>query len=154
MLIKGVTKKGDAIPLSPAEALTAAIGMGLSQKNNSEYVYWLGSKTVKTEAFQANTQPDNVYDAFSEGVCSVGKTRVLDDKFFDAKPYRYKIHYKSSKDDFGLPHVSVESFDLTPAETNPAKMVGEVNRENVSLNLSGEIEPTNKGGRVTARRAR
>lgn len=175
MLIKGVTKKGDAIPLSPREALSAAVGIGLSQKNDESFVFWLGSKDIEVEAsqFHVTTKPEDQYDAVAEGLCLVGKTRVKDDKFYVARKHAFKIHYRSAKDEIGVPHVEVTDFEAVPVETNPANLVGEVDRTNVSIqSLNGEMTPqsenvenveppaqttpqqTQGGGRVNNRRNR
>lgn len=162
MLIKGVTPGGDAIPLTPQEALSAAIALGLSSKNNDEFVFWLGDKNVRAEQMIVTPKNDKDYDAFVEGACTVGKTRIIDDKFYTARPHRFKIHYMSAKDEIGAPHVKVESFEMSALETDPSKMVGEVDRTNVSIAaVDGEITPQTAppqvqgGGRVnTGRRNR
>lgn len=113
MLIKSVTKDGTAIPLTPEEALTPAVAIGLSTKNNSEFIFWTHEKAHAT-SLSSHPKDDGGYEAFAEGTCVVGKTRVKDDQFFDGKPHTFKIHYGSSKDEIGAPHVAVTSFEMSP----------------------------------------
>jgi hypothetical protein len=150
MLVKGVTKNGDAIPLSPREALPAAMAIAVAAWG-SDFVHWLGSQDFKVEKFDSTIKAKNDYDAVSTGTCLIGKTRVADDRFYAAKPYSYDIHFKSSRDEIGTPHVSVVSFKAEPLETDPSKLVGEVDTKNEKPQEDGEIKPQ-AGGRVKSRR--
>lgn len=144
MLIKGITKNGDAVPLTAKEALPFAINIALSQKNDTEWVFWLEPKSVNAIQFSENNKGNNKgYDAFSEGTFKLGKTRAKDDRFFTPKQHSYKIHYSSSKDEIGAPHVSIESFEIQELSTNPAKNVGKIEVENtpVARMSVGELQP-------------
>jgi hypothetical protein len=146
MLIKAVTQEGSAIPLSPEEALNPAIVIGLAQKNNSEFVLWTTEK-AKVTSMAVHPKGNGQYEAFAEGTCFVGKTRVADDAFFTDKPHSFKIHYSSSKDEIGAPHVTVNSFEIEPISglqsTGPE---GAVSAE--GMNLS-EAKP--QGGRINTK---
>jgi hypothetical protein len=144
MLIKGITKKGDAVPLTAQEALPYAINIALSQGNTTDWVYWLETKSVKVLQFSENNKGNNKgYDAFSEGTFKLGKTRAKDDRFFTPKEHTYKIHFESSKDEIGAPHVKVVSFNMEIKSTNPAKNIGKVEVDNtpVARMSVGELTP-------------
>lgn len=146
MLIKTVTQEGAAVPLSPKEALTPAVVIGLSQKNDMEYVYWTEEQAAAS-SLSVHPRENGEYEAFAEGSCVVGKTRVADDRFFVGKPHSFKIHYSSSKDEIGAPHLVVNSFELAPLSTNAATgpsgekvavaMVSDASDENVDSKLEG-----------------
>lgn len=124
MLIKNVTKRGEAVPYSPQEALVHAIAFAVAKQQSTEFVYWVGPGALKVTSFSHTDSGDGGYDAFSSGVVKIGKTRIADDKFFVEKPYDFSIHYKSSKDDLGAPHLDIVEFSFEPTETNPSKTVG------------------------------
>ena len=144
MLIKGITKKGDAIPLTAKEALPYAINIALSAQNTTDWVFWLDPKSVKAQAFSENSKGNNKgYDAFSSGTFRLGKTRAQDDRFFSPKDHAYEIHFESSKDEIGAPHVTVVSFKMEQISTNPAKNIGKVEIDNtpVARMSLGELAP-------------
>lgn len=149
MLIKSVTTKGDAVSFTPAEALIHAVKIGLSSKNGSNFIYWSNDKAVPTSKFVVqNVDNENNYEAFAEGVVNAGKTSVSSDMFFAPTAHHFSIHYKSAKDDMGLPHLQVVSFSLNKVNTNPAENVGPIpelqTRESLMTSV-GEIVPSSGG---------
>ena len=126
MLIKSVTKSGDAVPFSPEEALTHAVAIAVSKQQSSDFIYWVVASTpMQVSSFSHTNSVGGGYDAYSAGVVKIGKTRIADDKFFIEKPYKFKIHFQSSKDELGAPHLNVVDFNYTLVEMNPSKAVGE-----------------------------
>lgn len=156
MLIKNVTKDGLAIPLSPQEALKHAIAAGLSQKNNSEFVFRTTTKPV-VSSFTTHPQDGGGYEAFGEGTCTVGKTRLSDDAFFVEKTCKFKIHYASAKDAIGAPSLAVNSFSYdevkSAASSGPAKDQEITEAYQISSKLMDE-EEKNVGGKVSTKYAK
>jgi hypothetical protein len=148
MLIKSVTKNGDAVALSPEEALIPAINIGLSIKNNSEFVFWTADKAAEVSNFSIHPKDKGQYEAIASGSINIGKTRVSDDQFFVAKPHSFQIQYNSSKDEIGAPHINVASFEMEAIDTNPANYSGPapvvLKKEDMSI----------KGGKITSKVAR
>jgi hypothetical protein len=125
MLIKNKTRKGDPIPYSAEEALPFAIERGARSKNDSKQIFWVEKGTVKKVSFSFLDNPvDGKWEAKAEGSANIGYTDVKTDKFFKAKPYSFVIVYKSSKDNLGLPDISIVSMEMKPLEQNPKKLMG------------------------------
>jgi hypothetical protein len=126
MLIKTIDREGSAVPHAPAELVYAAVVKGLKQKNSPEWIYWAPKQAVRVEGkVESTTNPlDQTWQASATGECSIGKTSVRTEKFYDAKKCTFSVVYKSSKDELGLPDIEIVSFKFDEIETNPAKMVG------------------------------
>lgn len=160
MLIKATTAKGVAVPYSAQESLRFAVQYGAKAKNNSDYVYWLGSQKIEEETFQAHNDEKTGQwkEAFASGYAYIGKTRVSDDKFFIEKKVHFKVHYALSTDAIGLPDLKIVSFEMDQLETNPAKNVGAVVIEkNEALPIvSGDlvIEKTNSSVSVAKKQSK
>lgn len=152
MLIKTIVN-GKAIPLSPQEALIHALVMGLSRMNNPNFIHWTHDKNVKVTKFSVQQLSDEGYEAFAEGSVNVGKTKIPEDTFYTAKLYDFVIHYKSTKDPIGAPHLDVVAFSISPANVNPSANVGPIPTPAVKesgMNVLGEILPAS-GGKVSTR---
>jgi hypothetical protein len=140
MIIKSVAKNGDAVEYNPEEALAPAVTIAAAKQLNKEFVFWVGS-TPKASSFRSAPQNGGGYEAFAEGIVEIGKTRINDDKFFLAKPYSFSIHYRSSKDEIGAPHIDVVSFTYEPTDRNPSKVSGPVEKS----------APKPQGGKVSTK---
>lgn len=147
MLLKRIDGKGQAVPMTPAEALYHAVVGGLKGINSQEFVYWTPKGSVKASSPVAFfTHPDGVWEATAEGEFMLGKTRVRDDQFFDAKKATFRIGYKSSKDEIGLPDITVTSFSYELVQTNPSRASGPVDNTQVEAPLvTGELTPERTG---------
>ena len=150
MLIKGVDKSGKAIPIAPKDAIPNAVQYGVKSKNTSDSVFWVDPKSVKVTAFH-HTPIDEKgnWVAHAHGEAMIGKTTVANDRFHLAKPHTFKMRFSSAKDDFGIPDIKVDEFDIEAMETNPSKLIGNVDTSQEKAPLAvGELSPTNaQGGR-------
>ena len=146
MIIKSVTAKGDAVPYTPREALVYAVRLGLSSLNDTTQVFWSHDPSPTATTFDVQQLEDTNYEAKATGTTLVGRTTLPNDVFCMPKLYEFDIHYKSSKDPIGAPHLSIISFQAKPTSTNPADNVGLVPVSAPSEPLSlGEIVPTSGG---------
>ena len=151
MIIKGITKKGDAIKYTAEEALPHAIKIAVANLLDSEFVYWIGTSSAPL-TFSSSAKDDGEYEAFATGIVSIGKTRIADDKFLLPKNYNFKIHYRSSKDEIGAPHLEVADFSYEPTQMNASKGVGPADADNSSpFPTTGELIPTpvKQGGTIS-----
>lgn len=143
MLIKGINKKGDAIPYSPFEALPTAVTRAAKAMNTLEMIYWVDKSTVEASAFRSSTPDKNGYwEAWAEGTVSVGRTKTKGPVFYVPKKHSFKIHYKSAKDEFGIPDIAMASPPVIDTiETNPSKMIGFTPANKPLAVVSGELKP-------------
>ena len=143
MLIKRVTSKGKPVPYTAEEAVGFAVARSAKIKNTMEVIYWIDRKSIVTTKFHsAPTDTNGGWEAWAEGTVHVGKTVAKTGKFHTPKAHAFKTHYKSGKDDWGIPDIVVlpdSVLDLT--ETNPAKMVGAVPEKTNPINIIGEVKP-------------
>lgn len=146
MLIKSITKKGIAIPMTPAECVPAAITYGLKKADKSEWILWAMPKSVKLSKPLAVTPSDDKnWEAQAEGIVMIGKTHTDSGKFHITRPHSFKVHYKSSKDILGLPDISIVDFQVTQLPNNPSDGVGPApqNAAQAPIMLqSGELTPS------------
>jgi hypothetical protein len=125
MLIKGTTKKGNAIPLGPREALKHAVGRLCKVVNTLENVYWVDHRTIKETAFQSLVDKDGIWEAWAEGTAAIGRTCTKTNNFHVPIPHTFKVHYKLSKDEWGIPDIAVVGIpELTAIERDPSKLAG------------------------------
>lgn len=116
MLIKQVTKKGDAIPLSPQEALKPALQRALAAQSTAQKVLWLDGAVLIADSVQVTQGDGDLYEAVATGTCMVGHTITETDQFHNARPHSFRVHYRSAKDDIGVPDIDIVSavFSRTP----------------------------------------
>lgn len=125
MLIKGVTRKGDAIAYSAEEALKAAVERVAKANNTLDVVYWIDNTSIVKSSFSSTNHADGTWEAWAEGTVNVGKTITRTDEFLQPVPHAFKVHYRLTKDDWGLPDIILPTDStLTPLERNPAKLAG------------------------------
>ena len=150
MLIKGVDKSGKAIPIAPAEAIPHAVQYGVKTQNTSENIFWVDPKSVEVTAFH-HTPVDEQgnWVAHAHGEAMIGKTTVANDRFHLPKKYSFKMRFSSSKDAFGIPDIKVDDFAIEVMETNPSKLIGEVDTSQEKAPLAvGELTASSaQGGR-------
>lgn len=144
MLIKQITKKGDAVPLTPQEALKHALQRALAFLSEPGKVYWLGAEVVSADELSVTQGEGDSYEAVASGSCYVGHTLTAEDKFFTAKPHSFRVHYRSSKDDIGVPDISIVSCNFEKAPANFSK--GPDQNQEIS---SGEVQIS--GGKITSK---
>ena len=152
MIIKTITKQGKAIPLSPKEALVPALVLGLTGKNDREFIYWTHDKAPTVSTFDVQSLPDDNYEAKATGTFFLGKTKIPSDIFYTPKLCDFSIHYMSSKDPIGAPHLTVVSMDVSLASTDPSQNVGIVPENSTVACLTlGEITPS-VGGKIRGKK--
>lgn len=141
MRIKGVTKKGEAIKLSPKDALMAAVQLAAKAHNTKEVIYWIERNRFAVDKFNSLSKPEGEWEAWIEGRAMVGKTTLKDGRFFVAREHKFKIHYKTGKDEFGIPDIILGTKpELHPAEKDPSKMVGNVPIARPPKTVVGELQ--------------
>lgn len=115
MLIKSVTKKGDAIAMSPEECLEAALIRAAEAESDGEYINWVVKGSLKPSSFNFHytDKAKNQWEANSEGTVEIGRTEVASDRFFVARKINYKVQYNSVKDELGQHDIEVSSYELT-----------------------------------------
>jgi hypothetical protein len=120
MIIKAVTAKGDAVPMTAEEAVGKAIVAALVTKNTTDMVFWADTTAAKiNRPIRSMNHPDG-WEAWVTGEVPVGKTRTMDDQFFTPKPHTFAVHYKLAKDDLGMPSLKIVDFSMAPIQSNPA----------------------------------
>jgi len=125
MLIKGTTKKGDAIPLTASEALKHAVVRLCKTLSTLDVVYWLDNRTVKETSFQSMVDKDGKWEAWAEGTADIGKTDAHTNAFHVPVPHTFKVNYKLSKDEWGIPDIEIIGTpEFTPIERDPQKLMG------------------------------
>jgi len=154
MLIKSITKEGNAVPLSPQEALPHAVAIAVSLKNDSEFIYWTADKNI-VAPLNVHQLGEGEYEANAVGTVMVGRTKIKGDVSYLPKLHNFAVYFKSSKNEIGIPHVSIVSSSFTPVSSDPSKNVGPipelaVRDTIVPLNTLGEIVPSS-GGKVSSR---
>lgn len=144
MLIKGTTGKGDAIPLTAKEALKHAVGRLCKAVSTLDIVYWLDPRTVVETAFQSLADKDGVWQAWAEGTADIGYTDAKTNNFHVPTPHTFKLHYKLSKDEWGLPDIEVVGQpEFAPIERNPSKLAGPMPEPAVAVEPS-TVRPSAK----------
>lgn len=113
MLIKTISSKGAPIPYTPEEALPFAVEYGVRAMSDDVRVYWTVRESIKQGSIHYNKLPDGSWEAIADGSAHVGYSSTKDDRFHDAKPIKFKIQYKPTKDNLGLPDIQVVSFTTT-----------------------------------------
>lgn len=127
MLIKSITQKGDAVPLTAAEALRPAVTRACKACNTLDIIYWVDTRTVKETSLTSRADKDGVWEAWAEGTADIGKTITKTDEFIHPTPHTFKMHYKLSKDEWGIPDIEMVGIpELIPVERDPSKMVGPI----------------------------
>lgn len=149
MLIKRIDAKGRAVPMTPEEALYAALVSGCKNKSDSEWVLWAQKDGIKLDSpvsHHTDTITGN-WEATAKGTCLIGKTKVFSDKFYDPKKCTFSVSYKNTKDEIGLPDIEVTAFTFSPIETNPAKQAGAIQVDNSTAAplVVGELIPEPTG---------
>lgn len=116
MLIKGVTKTGDAIPMSPNEAFPKAVVRAVSTMNDSSWVYIADEKSVVLDSPIEVVADKMGWVATGKGKVMVGKCRVSDDQFFVPKMYEFAIRCASTKDLLGIPDIELKDVSIEPVK--------------------------------------
>lgn len=126
MLIKNVSRKGDATPLSPEESLPHAILRALQSMNSSgDKIFWIKEGSIKKDSYShLDKVADKTWTASSVGKVFIGYTDVKTDTFYEPREFSYAIEYRSEKDDIGLPDTAVDKFSMTAVETDPSALMG------------------------------
>jgi len=128
MLIRSVDRTGEPVLFTPRDALPFALQKGMKLKNTLDRIYWVMIDGLTVDSFSSlNTPADATkkkdkggWQASATGKVDIGYTDAKTDKFYDAKSYKFKIEYRSSKDGLGLPDIKVTSFEFQPLSNNPA----------------------------------
>lgn len=123
MLVKAATKKGEAVPFEPKEALPTALEYGLKKQSSQARIYWVRRDTVKGDVSFTKNTVDGFYTAIANGTAMVGYTDAATDLFHDAKPYKFSVTYHSTKDGLGLPDIFVDKFEMGPVNQDPSAMM-------------------------------
>lgn len=124
MLVKQVSKKGDAVPYEPAEVLATAIAYGVKTQNTSEKIFWvLGGSITKGTFDSLNKSIDKSWHATATGTAKIGFTETKTDQFHEPRLYNFKVKYSSAKDSLGLPDIKIDEFEMEPIERNPAVLM-------------------------------
>jgi hypothetical protein len=127
MLIKGITKKGNAIPLTPQEAFKPAVRRACKALNTLDKVYVVDHRTIKQGTFKHMTHPDGNWEAWAEGTANIGHVDVHTGQLHNPIPHTFKLYYKLSKDEWGIPDIAMADMpEITPIERDPSKMVGPI----------------------------
>ena len=158
MLIKKITQKGKPIPYTPKEAIPFAVARSAKVKSTLAVVYWVDRRSIIVTSFKSGpTDTEGGWEAWAEGTVAVGKTMASTGKFHVTKSHAFNTHYKSGKDDLGVPDIVVlDDSTLDLLEVNPSKLVGDVPVNVPPITILGEVEPTlpaPKAGVLRARRA-
>ena len=123
MLVKAVTKKGEAVAYTPAEGIPFAVNYGVKRLSTKDRIYWVHKETIKVLTNPSTVNAKGGWEASATGTMMLGYTDVATDLFYDAKPYSFNIQYKTSKDHLGLPDLEVVLFEATPLSTNPSDLM-------------------------------
>jgi hypothetical protein len=113
MLIKSMKGRGKPAIHSPEEALRFAIEYAVSGKSTKEKIFWVKKNDFKVSK-QHSTVNKGGWEAHAQGTLMLGHTVVATDKFHRPAEHNFVIHYKTAKDDLGLPDLEVVSCTLTP----------------------------------------
>lgn len=125
MLIKGTTRRGDAIPLTAKEALKHAVGRLCKFLNTRETIYWVDQRSIKETMFKSLADKDGVWEAWAEGTADIGFTDAKTNLFHKPRPHTFKVNYKLDKDEWGIPDIAIVGTpEISPIERNPAKLAG------------------------------
>lgn len=126
MLIKGTDGKGNAVPLSPEEALKPAVGRACKALNTLEKVYCADARTIQGDGQVKSLMHQNgVWEAWAEGTANIGYVDTKTGHFHLPVPHTFKLHYRLAKDEWGLPDIEMATApEIVPIERDPSKMVG------------------------------
>lgn len=126
MLIKAVTKNGQAVAFHPEELHEEMVSYALKKMNTAEKIYTLQKGSVTVGAHSVNKDSHGNWVCQIEGVAKVGYVCGKSGNNFDFKNTSFKITSKSSKDDLGQPDIEVINHSFIHNDDNPSANVGQM----------------------------
>jgi len=141
MLIKGISRRGDAIKLNAKEAIPHAVTRAIKALNTRDTIYWVEKSKIHVEKFHSMNKDKDQWEAWVEGRAWVGQTKARTGRFYVPKEHSFKVHYKTGKDSFGLPDIELAAKpEVVLLEKNPTKLVGDVPVVAAPKTIVGELK--------------